>query len=314
MSKKKTETLADSSSVLKDIHEQKIQAIRVVDANREVPTDYDNVDLTYNIDGSVTKASFYGNRTPQVTNIRFIGDVAGSLNSKYFFINSGANVYQLYVWYNKDGTGVDPAIAGRIGVEIEYNEGDSATVIAAVTELILSRLSYFQVSRNGYNLRIENLQFGETTQATTETSGFTITTPEIGISDLLKVITLPYTNGVKYVYNLAERKFDLLNGTFTGTFSPSGLKNGGKVTEVDIDDTTWTAIPGTALTLRNALSIQNRTGVECKINYDNAVVGYVGIVIPDAGERFYDITDDIVVYAKAAPGSGTVTLFIEELS
>lgn len=105
--------------------------------------------------------------------------------------------------------------------------------------------------------------------------------------------------------------------TSDGTFTPSGLRNGGKVTEVVIDDVTWTALPPTALPDRNAMRIQNRTGFEIKTNYDSfgpLPIGYIGMVISDKGEAYYDITDAIPIYAKAVSGAGTITLFIEEVS
>lgn len=101
--------------------------------------------------------------------------------------------------------------------------------------------------------------------------------------------------------------------TLTGVFSVTGLKTAGLVTEVSINDTTWTALPATPLSARNAISIQNVSAVEIKLNY-SAVVGYVGVRLFPSGERFYDITDAIVLYAKAYPGAGTVTIVIEELS
>ena len=45
-----------------------------------------------------------------------------------------------------------------------------------------------------------------------------------------------------------------------GTFSLTGLNNGGLVTEITLNPTTRTALPTTALANRNAMSIQNRTG------------------------------------------------------
>lgn len=92
----------------------------------------------------------------------------------------------------------------------------------------------------------------------------------------------------------------------------SGLEIAGKVTEVALNSATWTALPATALANRNAICIQNPTGIEIKINYDNSVVGYVGVIIGPSGERYYDITDSIVIYAKSA--SGTPTVNVEELS
>lgn len=101
-----------------------------------------------------------------------------------------------------------------------------------------------------------------------------------------------------------------VGGSLTST--PSGLNIGGKVTEVTLNDTTWTPLPLTPLTDRNAVAIQNRSGIEVKINYDNTAIGYLGMVIPTGGERFYDLTDDILIYAKAS--SGTPILNIEELA
>jgi len=97
-----------------------------------------------------------------------------------------------------------------------------------------------------------------------------------------------------------------------GTFSLTGLNNGGLVTEITLNPTTWTPLPTTALANRNAMSIQNRSGLEIKINYNNTVVGYVGIAMSDGDERSYDITDAIVIYAKSI--SGTPTITVEELS
>jgi hypothetical protein len=93
---------------------------------------------------------------------------------------------------------------------------------------------------------------------------------------------------------------------------PTGLKNSGLVTIVSINDTTWTALPATALVGRNAIAIQNRSGQEIKLNYNNATAGYVGIFLGTGFDRFYDITDGIIVYAKSA--SSACTLVVEELS
>lgn len=97
-----------------------------------------------------------------------------------------------------------------------------------------------------------------------------------------------------------------------GSFTVSGLRNGGRITEVSINAASWTAMPATALANRNAISIQNRSGVEIKINYDNTVATYTGVVIANLGERMYDITDQIVIYAKSS--AGTVTVTVEEIS
>lgn len=105
----------------------------------------------------------------------------------------------------------------------------------------------------------------------------------------------------------------VVEGIVNGSLTPSGLKTAGKVTEVTVDNTSWTALPAIALSNRNALSIQNLSGDEIKINYDNSVSGYVGMVIADGDERQYDITDAIIVYAKSKT-LASATINVEELS
>lgn len=118
------------------------------------------------------------------------------------------------------------------------------------------------------------------------------------------------------INDLEKAKFVELSGETavrtTGTATFSGLSVGGSVTVVALNATTWTALPASALDNRNALAVQNDSGVEVKVNYDNATVGYVGMTIRDKEERFYDITDSIVLYAKAA--SGTPSVNVEELA
>lgn len=101
-------------------------------------------------------------------------------------------------------------------------------------------------------------------------------------------------------------------GSVTGEFTPTGLRNGGRLTEVTLNALTWTALPPTALTDRNGISIQNQSNIEIKLHYDNTTVGYVGVKVAADSERFYEIKDTIVIYGKAS--SGTPTILIEELS
>lgn len=112
--------------------------------------------------------------------------------------------------------------------------------------------------------------------------------------------------------------YDNGDGTFSvfvrGTFiaTPSGLNVAGKITEVALNDSTWTALPLTAQTDRNTFGIQNTSGVELKLNFDNTQVGYVGWKVPDGGEFFVDARNGIQIYAKAS--SGTPTVVVMELA
>lgn len=103
-----------------------------------------------------------------------------------------------------------------------------------------------------------------------------------------------------------------LEGSSTISAIPSGLTIAGRITIVSINNLTWTALPATALANRNAICILNTSAVEIKLQYDNTTIGYVGVPLAVTNQRFYDITDDIIIYAKSS--AGTVDITVEELS
>ena len=102
------------------------------------------------------------------------------------------------------------------------------------------------------------------------------------------------------------------NSNIRGTFTPTGLQNGGLVTSVVLNTTTWTPLPLTPLANRNAINIQNYSGDDIVIQYDNTVLGLVGVEVKDQSERNYDIKDTIILYAKAKTGGATIV--VEEIS
>lgn len=99
---------------------------------------------------------------------------------------------------------------------------------------------------------------------------------------------------------------------FSGSFTFSGLRVGGRVTEVTLTPGVWTALPASPLSQRNAINIQNSSAEEIKINYSPSVVGYKGVLIGAGSERSYDITDNIILYAM--PISSVVTINVEEIA
>jgi hypothetical protein len=66
----------------------------------------------------------------QVANIALAADDDGSLNNKYFLINSANNTHQYYVWFNVGGNGLDPMVAHRTGIPVSIYPNASPAVIA----------------------------------------------------------------------------------------------------------------------------------------------------------------------------------------
>jgi hypothetical protein len=103
------------------------------------------------------------------------------------------------------------------------------------------------------------------------------------------------------------------NIAVTGTFSPSGLRVAGRVTEVLLSTTAWTALPpGGPLNDRNAINIQNYSGDEIRLNYSDTIPGFTGIILNDQSERAIDIKDTIQIYAKARVGGSVI--IVDEIS
>ncbi len=101
-----------------------------------------------------------------VQTIALVADVAGSLNSTYFLLNSGNNASLFYVWFD-DGGGVDPLIAGRTGVPITYTDDDSAATIGATMAAAIAALggaALFSTSGTS-TVTVTNLVAGPTAQA-----------------------------------------------------------------------------------------------------------------------------------------------------
>lgn len=102
-----------------------------------------------------------------------------------------------------------------------------------------------------------------------------------------------------------------VDAELSGEFVAKGLI-GGKVAEININDSGWTLLTTGLVPNRRALTIQNDSGVNIKYNYDNTEPNYIGITIRNGDERYFDNEAPANVYAKAITGAGTVKVTIEE--
>jgi len=71
------------------------------------------------------------------------GTAAQTPNSSYFLLNSSGNARMYYVWFNKDGLGVDPNPSGvNTGAEVAISTGMTASQIANAVVLALDSTAY----------------------------------------------------------------------------------------------------------------------------------------------------------------------------
>lgn len=123
----------------------------------------------------------------QIQSLSVIADVADNLDEEYFELNTPRG--RFYVWYNT-GSGNDPAVVGREGIEVSINTGASAVDIAQGTQMqlqsILSSRGEVTASLNGSVVTIECLSPGAVTPINTLGTGFTSTIQQLGVTKELE--------------------------------------------------------------------------------------------------------------------------------
>lgn len=111
----------------------------------------------------------------EVTDITTVADVAGSLNNTYFLINSADDETEYYVWFNVSGTGTDPLVANKTGIEVFINTNDSANIVAQkLTNTFNIYNSNFSATILANVVTVTNVLEGNTTDAVDFDTGFTI--------------------------------------------------------------------------------------------------------------------------------------------
>lgn len=199
----------DPGGVLKSAHDFDSDSLRVVNATTSVPSEYSSVLLTHNTAGSVTNARFYGKALPNITNIKTIA--ATGLNNKYFFLNPVNDYRTYYIWFNVDGAGVDPSPAGD-GIEIPLVSSDTDVIVAKSIAIFVGKLEGFIVEACESRAVITNNEYGTSSGAYDGNSGFIFNTDQVGTESLIKSIDIPFTEGVRYVYNEQDRRFEIQGG------------------------------------------------------------------------------------------------------
>lgn len=105
--------------------------------------------------------------------VTLVADVAGSLNSTYFTFGSAGDQALYYIWYNINAAGVDPAVAGRTGIQVAGATGATAATLATATRAAITASSasaYVTVSGATTHVILTEKQVGLTTAAANGTA------------------------------------------------------------------------------------------------------------------------------------------------
>jgi hypothetical protein len=92
---------------------------------------------------------------------------ANSINTgEHHTLNSALDAVEYYVWFNKNGGGGNPLIAGKIGIEVAISTGQPATSVASAWAAAVSAIPAFSVTNNmNGTVEVENNSIGNTTNA-----------------------------------------------------------------------------------------------------------------------------------------------------
>ncbi len=106
--------------------------------------------------------------TAQTMDITTGPDIVGSLNNTYFLLYSANNLNTYYVWFNVAGTGTDPALPGKIGIQVPILLNATADDVAVACTGPIAAASGgvpFNCNASTNNALIYNLQTGPATAA-----------------------------------------------------------------------------------------------------------------------------------------------------
>lgn len=84
-----------------------------------------------------------------ITDITLAADTSGNKNSTYLNFGSAGDTNLYYLWFNINSAGVDPAVAGRVGIQVACATNASAATLAAAAQVAINAsaaASYMTVS------------------------------------------------------------------------------------------------------------------------------------------------------------------------
>lgn len=122
--------------------------------------------------------------TAEVTDVTTVADSAGSLGGTHFTIDSPTQ--QFYVWFDVDNGSADPAVASRIGVEVDISANDTANTVASALQTAIENHADagadFSASVSTNTVTVTNRATGSVTDAADTDTGFSISVTIQGVS------------------------------------------------------------------------------------------------------------------------------------
>lgn len=189
----------------------------------------------------------------------------------YFLIQSAGDVNQYYVWFNVNGTNTDPAVGGRVGLEVNILSGDTATSVAAKAALVIGAATGLTATALNGITTVTTTGLQETTDATNSTmpAPFTVNVMQDGRRTFLEAINPSavneaaafVTSGSLQVHRpqiqFSEYEATVVGDLFVATGDTLTLQNAGEYTVAEVIDQRTIVVTGTMAAVTN-VSLNNR--------------------------------------------------------
>jgi len=199
-----------------------------------------------------------------------VADVAGSLAGKYFLFNAAQNSTRYYGWFQVSGSGINPNVPNRTGVQINISTNDTANTVASAINTQVNALTDFNSSVLGAIVTVTNANVGDSDIARNapgvDSPGFTFNNIGTGVPEGTVIDSIDSASQVTVSQNFTETRTG-------GNIAFAGWRN---------YNGTYTA-PGAAYTrIRASTSNQNfyfvsNTGVKKLDSLDGTIINSGGI-------------------------------------
>lgn len=249
--------------------------------------------------------------------------------SKYFLINSAANVNQYYVWFRVNGVTTDPAPGGLTSVMVDILNGDNAATVAAKAAAVLTTQVGLSATSLADVLTVTTVGSVETTLASNFNipSPFTVIAVQMGRRTFVIAINPSAVNestvlpsGGVFQNHRPQMQFyeydaTVANDSFVATGNTLGVLNNGNFSILRVIDRDHAIVSKTMVSVTN-VSLNGRED-SVYVLEDKAYVGYKKSLLvatqPGSASRSLITFDTTQQYEKIDEAAGVELLSLNKM-
>ncbi|NJO48234.1 MAG: hypothetical protein HC840_00800 [Leptolyngbyaceae cyanobacterium RM2_2_4] len=240
----------------------------------------------------------------------------------YFLLQSAGDVNLYYVWFNVNTSNSDPAVGGRVGLEVQILSGDTATTVAAKAALVIGAATGLTASAANGVTAVTTTGFQETTNATNFNvpAPFTVNVTQEGRRTFLEAINpsavnesaVFVTSGTLQVHRpqiqFSEYEATVAGDLFVATGDTLTTPNAGSYVVAEVIDRDTIVVTGTMASVTNV----SLNGRETSVYMQEGVfyTGYKHVSFatqqPGAPTRSLIVFDTNAQYSKINESAGVL--------